>query len=501
MNRAEFQQKLSEAGITSPITKVITRAKKRNYFTKRTTSFSCSEVEEIIAWEKARVDSLIAKGLDPITGCFSKGCQVNKNKVRTDETRAKISSTLKDNQNAKGVHNISVEQRQCWSELRKGIEPPNKGKKMSEEQRQKVSEGVKRAIQEGKCCKKTYFCHCYHFDSSWECIYYLSFCGKTETGRPIYPSNVVRNTTLRFEYEYNSQKHRYYPDFIVDGKPVEVKGIHLLGQNVFDHSKDGLFRAKYQCMIDNNVEIVTDIQPFMDNVEKKFCPEFWELFRTDIPFPGNTHHPANDDIWKCRVKGHLSPLEAWNDSEIRTKAAFNRLVYGNVGEYHKYATPKPKDVLAAFTIAKLAPKVSEFSIGLARRLIQEYAVGKTIVDPFAGFGARKQAAEELGFEYHGFDIEAKNGLDITIRDILSDYPVEEYDTLFTCSPYGDKEEWLTGCHNMTCDEWIDVCLSKFKCKRYIFVVDKTDKYKDKVVGHCNNNGMIGKNGKEMIVCL
>lgn len=356
--------------------------------------------------------------------------------------------------------------------------------------------------------KKRYFignkAFTYYLDSSWELIYYLSFCGMTETGRPIFPTNIVRNTEVSFEYEYNGEKHNYFPDFIVDGKFVEIKGEHLLGQNPYDHSMDGLFKAKLQCMIDNNVEIIKDITFYKELVELKFCPNFWNLFDTNLPFPGNNRHNADDDIWKCRVKNCLSPLEAWNDPEKRTLASFNRLVYGNVGEYHRYATPTPNDLLHSFSVMKIAPKVSEFKASTTIELLQKYAPNaKRIVDPFAGFGGRLEGCRKLGLQYYGFDIEVKNNIPIVQRDILSDYPVEKYDCLLTCPPYGDKEVWLTDMPSIkTSDEWIDVCLEKFACETYIFVVDEVEKYSKFIIDEVSQtNGLIGKGKKEKVVVI
>ena len=76
----------------------------------------------------------------------------------------------------------------------------------------------------------------------------------------------------------------------------------------------------------------------------------------------------------------------------------------------------------------------------------------------------------------------------------------EYDCLFTCSPYGLKEIWNERETNKYCDEWIDECLQRFKCKRYVFVVDKTEKYKDKIVEEISNKSHFS-NAKEYIIVI
>lgn len=66
----------------------------------------------------------------------------------------------------------------------------------------------------------------------------------------------------QFSYVYNGEKHVYNPDFMVDGVLYEIKGRHFFDNdkmiNPFDRSQDGLYEAKHQCMIDNNVVIVFD---------------------------------------------------------------------------------------------------------------------------------------------------------------------------------------------------------------------------------------------------
>lgn len=68
-----------------------------------------------------------------------------------------------------------------------------------------------------------------------------------------------------------------------------------------------------------------------------------------------------------------------------------------------------------------------------------------------------------------------------------------YESLFTCPPYENKEIWNESDVNMTCDQWIDECLQRFKCKKYLFVVDCTDKYKDNIVETIENKSHFGSN--------
>ena len=76
----------------------------------------------------------------------------------------------------------------------------------------------------------------------------------------------------------------------------------------------------------------------------------------------------------------------------------------------------------------------------------------------------------------------------------------EYDCLLTCPPYGDKEVWLdVPTSKCDCDAWIDECIDRFKCKRYIFIVDDTDVYWDNVVCSIDNKSHLNTNQEFLII--
>ena len=57
---------------------------------------------------------------------------------------------------------------------------------------------------------------------------------------------------------------------------IEIKGTHLLGKNPFN-LKDSRSVAKYQCMIDNDVEILSG--EFFAPLLKKYPKRFFKKFR------------------------------------------------------------------------------------------------------------------------------------------------------------------------------------------------------------------------------
>jgi hypothetical protein len=196
-------------------------------------------------------------------------------------------------------------------------------------------------------------------------------------------------------------------------------------------------------------------------------------------------------IWHCNCNNQLSPYECYQNDELLKKVIRNRIIYIN--------KLNPNKILQGFNISNIGKRVSVFSASRAKKLIQKYLNEfDTIFDPFSGFSGRMLGCISLGKRYIGQDINeitigesckllkflSDNNIDydvdLKVQDTLTDNN-KEYDCLFTCSPYNLKEVWAKNQVDKPCDEWIDICLSKYKCKKYLFVVDKTDKYKDYIV--------------------
>ena len=93
------------------------------------------------------------------------------------------------------------------------------------------------------------------FDSSWEVTVY-QYCKENNIPCEYQPD-------ITFEYEYNGKKHYYHPDFLIDGNLYEVKGGQFFDGdkmiNPYDRTQDGLYEAKHQCMIKNNIIILNNI--------------------------------------------------------------------------------------------------------------------------------------------------------------------------------------------------------------------------------------------------
>ena len=198
-----------------------------------------------------------------------------------------------------------------------------------------------------------------------------------------------------------------------------------------------------------------------------------------------------------------SPYDGYMNDELLMKVIKNRFIYANSME--------PARILEGFNISKVAPKVSVFSPSLAKTLVQKYlSEYETVFDPFSGFSGRMLGTCSLGKKYIGQDINHEAvkesnqiieffslSAEVSRKDILESSG--EYPCLFTCSPYSNKEIWGTETEFLTCDEWIDECLTRFKCSAYLFVVDSTSKYKDYIVEELTNKSHFGKNTEKVVL--
>lgn len=108
---------------------------------------------------------------------------------------------------------------------------------------------------------KGYFC-----DSSWE-LAYVVFC--LDHNIPI-----ARNKEYR-SYSYKGKTKRYLPDFIVDGKIVEIKGYKT---------------EEWLCKIQDNNDVIVlyenDIRPYLDYVIEKYGKNFTRLYELEDELDG-----------------------------------------------------------------------------------------------------------------------------------------------------------------------------------------------------------------------
>lgn len=111
------------------------------------------------------------------------------------------------------------------------------------------------------------------FDSKGELCYYVWLKDNN--------ISFIFQPKIAFDYECDGKIHKYFPDFLVEGDYVELKGNQFFKfdgtmQNPYDHTLDNLYEAKHQCMINNNVKILKhcDYIKYIDYVNTKYGKQF-----------------------------------------------------------------------------------------------------------------------------------------------------------------------------------------------------------------------------------
>ena len=125
-----------------------------------------------------------------------------------------------------------------------------------------------------------------NFDSKWELAFYI-WLEDNEM-------NFKREPVI-IEYTYNNKIYSYVPDFKVNENYVEIKGLQFFENknpnnkmiNPYGRRKrtneenifyDGLMEAKHQCMLQNNVIILTDCSKYIKYVEDTYGKTYLNKF-------------------------------------------------------------------------------------------------------------------------------------------------------------------------------------------------------------------------------
>ena len=202
------------------------------------------------------------------------------------------------------------------------------------------------------------------------------------------------------------------------------------------------------------------------------------------------HH----SIWHDNIDNKKSPYEAWNSDNTLYEMITNGYLY------HSYLNKNK--ILQGFNIYEPCKRVSILSAGKAKMIIHKYlSEYGEVFDLFSGYGGIMLACISMHKRYIGQDISEThiceslnmvqflkdNGInmDVTLSVTDSSQTIGTYQCLIANVPSGDEE--YQDVHNIhTSDEWIDICLNNFKCKRYVFIVKHTERYADKIVDTINN---------------
>jgi len=108
------------------------------------------------------------------------------------------------------------------------------------------------------------------FDSSWELALYIWL---EDSSVPfIYQPPGI-------SYMHNNEPHTYYPDFLLaDDTYIEIKNPALLLRM---QNETSLEHSKYLCMINNNVQIISNCDEYLKYVTHKYGKNYLKSFKKD----------------------------------------------------------------------------------------------------------------------------------------------------------------------------------------------------------------------------
>lgn len=319
-------------------------------------------------------------------------------------------------------------------------------------------------------------------------------------------------TQIPLTYEYEGIEHISYIDFCIEGILFEVKGGHLLN-GVFDYRGVPISR-KLELYKEKHVVVITSSScsdmfgrpnssesnglKYMDK-----CPN--PLIGVDISLFGNPQFPYSLDrpksFYDVQVSGDISSRQAFDNPSIRWKMIKNRILYSG-------GFIDSKQILNALNITRTCKQPSWFSKSFAKHIIQNYITSDVIVDPFAGWGARYDAAVELGKLYIGCDINKdlvdwhnSHGRDILLKDAKK-FTYEEPCSVFICPPYQDIEYYVEGQDtNLTQCQWLSIVMSNVPdAREYVMVCKVVDDGWDRYIVETKvNKSHFGVNNEYVLV--
>lgn len=138
-----------------------------------------------------------------------------------------------------------------------------------------------------KKCKKRYLYNGIYFHSQPELALYIYLVDHNIPFK--------YHVSTYFTYEYDGKLHKYYPDFIIDGKIVEIKGDQFFDKNgkmkapfrsQYKSEEQYIYacknyEAKQKCMQENNVIIFrnNDYQKYLDYISDTYGPKYLLSFK------------------------------------------------------------------------------------------------------------------------------------------------------------------------------------------------------------------------------
>ena len=319
-------------------------------------------------------------------------------------------------------------------------------------------------------------------------------------------------TNIPLHYTYDEVDHVTYIDFKIDGQLFECKGEHMM-EGYFDY-RGVPMSAKLEVYRANHVVVITGqtVKYFFKGSNGlrylNKCPS--SLIGIDIELFRDPEFPYRSDRPKCfydvKVDGQMSSHDAFFNEAIRWKMIKNRIQY--TGGFID-----SKQVLTALNVTRTCKQPSWFSQTLAERIISEYCSDDTIVDPFAGWGTRADAAKKLHKHYIGGDLNPElvswhhhcGRSNIMLCNAL-DFTYNENCSVFICPPYSDPdsgrcfedynfEGFDESAKNLTQCQWLNIVMKNVpNATEYVMVCKIVDDgYEKYIIETKENKSHFGKN--------
>ena len=384
---------------------------------------------------------------------------------------------------------------------------------------------------------------------------YIEFMGTWTHGK--HPFNQMDNNDIQLLNYWKNKNTKYYENAIYTWTKLDVSKREIAKQNKLNYLELWSMNEAMQWIKDNSTNLnfsfedtlkfkfkhsIVNLKEFQIIPEYEIKSYFENIFvPSDFPYPKITDSQIQNEIerlrstklfsdklsspiirkhcpsiWSCESHGTKSPIETWND--LKSNVDLFSKLYSN---RMKYIGKVNLNILReGLAITRISNKATYFKPTLAKRLIKTYLNDATeIFNPFNGFsGIMLGATLGCDKKYIGQDLNktfVKEANDIISNFNLKNASVIQkdifdsqgiYECLFCCPPYEDLERWNFDDYgnicldkNLSCDEWIDVVLSRFKCGRYLFIVDSTIKYKDFIVETLTNSSHLEQNDEIVVL--
>lgn len=276
---------------------------------------------------------------------------------------------------------------------------------------------------------------------------------------------------------------------------LSVKGdviICIINENMFDATFDIMVKSlmiKYDDYVNKTFDMLRAMPfPYPYYTDKELLDSFNKLqtldpnskYYNDISINNRMgdrmiyhfHH----SIWHNKVNDKISPYDAWCNDDMLMDMIKDKYIY------HPYINANK--LLIGFNVYNKAQKVDILSAAKAKIIISKYlSEYDTIFNPLNDYSEIMLGAISLGKKYI-FNDKSETRLLESKRmvEFLNKYKIKtniefrnnhdgEYPCLFT---------FITCIDINQSDNLIYEYLERYKCKRYVFIVDHTDKYKSNI---------------------